>query len=88
MSWITVTVCSLLGTVAPVLDRVGPFADLLRQAFDEAGALALLRRAGSTGQPTGSAAWIKPLARAFARPLAPRHRERASQHDPFGKLSP
>ncbi|HXZ01173.1 MAG TPA: transposase [Stellaceae bacterium] len=82
-------------TTAPVLDRVGPFADFLREAFDEASAFAPLRRSETTGRPIGSEVWIKRLEHAAARPLAPRKRgpkprkrERAPQQDLFRKLSP
>ena len=82
-------------TTAPVLARVGPFADFLAAAFDEASAFTALRRSETTGRPVGSDEWIKRLEQAFARPLAPRKRgpkpretELTSQQNLFGKLSP
>jgi putative transposase len=82
-------------TTAPVLARVGPFADCLAAAFEEASAFAALRRSETAGRLLGSGDWIERLGQAFARPLAPRKRGPkpreagpTSQHDLFGKLSP
>jgi putative transposase len=82
-------------TVAPVLARVGPFADFLGQAFDEDAAFAPLRRAETTGRPIGSEGWIKRLERDHDRPLAPRKRGpkprqslAMTQDGLFSKLSP
>ncbi len=81
-------------TVAPALDRVGPFASVLDEAVDE-DALAPLRRAETTGRPIGSETWIKRLERDHDRVLTPRKRgpaakERAAttQLHLFSKLSP
>jgi REP-associated tyrosine transposase len=82
-------------TTAPVLERVGSFADFLAAAFDQDEAFAALRRSETTGRPVGSQGWITRLERQLARPLAPRKRgpkprepARAAQDDPFSKLSP
>ena len=45
-------------TVAPALERVGPFAAFLDETADADAALIALRRAETTGRPIGSAAWI------------------------------
>lgn len=81
-------------TTAPVLARVGPFADFLAAAFGEAGAFAALRRSETTGRPLGSDDWIERREQAFARPLAPRRSgpkpreaQPTPQHDLFGKLA-
>jgi putative transposase len=83
-----------VATVAPVLERVGPFAGFLDETVDEAAAFAPLRRAESTGRPIGSAAWIESLEQQVARALAPRKRGPKPQEPPtmaadlFRKLSP
>jgi len=82
-------------TTAPVLARVGSFAEFLGATVDQDEAFAALRRSETTGRPIGTADWIRRLERDLARPLAPRKRgpkprEPAStaQDDLFGKLSP
>jgi putative transposase len=85
-------------TTAPVLSRVGPFADFLGAAFDEAGAFFALRHSEITGRPIGPYGWIERLEQAFARPARAARPAQAraeavrssadSQHDLFGKLSP
>jgi putative transposase len=57
-------------TVAPVLERIGPFAAFLDEPVDD-DAFAPLRRAETTGRPIGSAGWIKSLEHQTARLLAP-----------------
>ena len=61
-------------TTAPVLERVGSFADFLAEPFDEAAAFTPLRRSETTGRPIGSDVWIERPEQSFARPLAPRKR--------------
>jgi putative transposase len=61
-------------TVAPVLERVGRFADFLAAPFDEEAAFTPIRRAETTGRPIGTAEWIEGLERALGRPLAARKR--------------
>ena len=82
-------------TTAPVLERVGRFAEFLGEAFDEDAAFTPLRRAETTGRPIGSPGWIQRLERVAARPLAPRRRgpkpckpTKTEQDDMFSKLSP
>jgi len=75
-------------TTAPVLERVGRFADFLVEAFDEDAAFTPLRRLETTGRPVGSAGWIQRLEREVARPLAPRQPAKTPQDDMFSKLSP
>jgi putative transposase len=81
-------------TVAPALERVGPFAAFLGEAFDEEAQFAPLRRAETSGRPTGSAAWIAGLERQLARSIAPRKRGPKPKARPaeggeelFGKVS-
>jgi putative transposase len=80
-------------TVAPVLERVGPFAVFVDEPFDEGADFVPLRRAETTGRPVGSEGWLKRLENQLARPLAPRKRGPkprnpvdTTQHDVFGKL--
>ena len=82
-------------TVAPVLERAGPFAVFVDEPFDEGADFVPLRRAETTGRPVGSEGWLKRLENQLARPLAPRKRGPkprnpvdTTQHDVFGKLSP
>ena len=82
-------------TVAPVLERVGPFAAFVDEPFDEDASFAPLRRAETTGRPVGSEVRLKRLENQLSRPLAPRKRgpkprelADTTQPDLFGKLSP
>jgi len=82
-------------TVAPVLERVGPFAAFLDAPFDESTTFTSWRRSETTGRPIGSAAWIKRLERDFARRLTPSKRgpkprdgQTILQGDLLSKLSP
>ncbi len=82
-------------TVAPVLERVGPFAEFLGEKVDEEVAFAPLRRSETTGRPAGSPEWVTALEQKLSRPLAPRKRgprpreqSGAAQDGLFGKLSP
>jgi len=47
--------------VAPVLDRVGDFSELLTEPFDEDTAYGALRRAETIGPPICDADWLKAL---------------------------
>ena len=83
-----------LVTVAPLLERIGDFADLLEAAEDEA-AVTALRRSRSTGRPLGTAEWLARLEAATTRTLAPRKRgpkprtnAEPDQAELFSKLSP
>ncbi len=59
-------------TVAPVLDRVGPFQAFLDQPFDEGANFEALRRAETIGRPVGSADWIAAVEQQLRRPIARR----------------
>lgn len=61
-------------TVAPVLERTGPFAAFLDTPRDDAAAFLALRRAETVGRPTGDAQWLAKLEQQLARPIAPRKR--------------
>lgn len=61
-------------TVKPVLDRIGDFAAFLAEPFDEDTAYAALRRAESTGRPTGDRDWLRALEQRTGRTLAPQKR--------------
>jgi putative transposase len=61
-------------TVAPVLERVGPFADFLSEPFDEESTFVPLRRSETTGRPAGSPEWVTALEQKPSRRLAPRKR--------------
>jgi putative transposase len=65
--------------VAPVLERVGNFAEFLDEPFDEDTAYAALRRAETIGRPIGDATWLKALEKRTGRALAPAKRGRKSQ---------
>ena len=60
--------------VAPVLNRVGDFADFLNGAFDEKMEFESLRRSETTGRPLGATRWIANLETQTGRALAPRKR--------------
>ena len=82
-------------TVAPVLERLGPFAAFLDEASDDEAAYGPLWRAEKTGRPIGGEAWIRRLEQDFDRPLAPRKRGPAPREPAatgreglFSKLSP
>jgi putative transposase len=59
-------------TVAPVLDRVGPFQAFLDEPFDEVANFEALRRAEKIGRPVGSADWIAAVEQQLRRPIARR----------------
>jgi putative transposase len=61
-------------SVAPALERVGPFAAFLAEGFDEEAGFAPLRQAERTGRPIGAETWIAGLEHDFSRALAPRKR--------------
>jgi len=66
-----------LVTVAPLLARVGRFADFLRTPGDgEAERLAALKAAESTGRPVGAEPFIADLERRLGRTLRPGKRGR------------
>jgi putative transposase len=80
--------------VAPVPERVGPFAVFADEPFDDGADFARVLRAETTGRPVGSEGWRKRLEHKLARPLVPRKRgpkprnlPDTMQHDLFGKLS-
>ncbi|MBL8553905.1 MAG: transposase [Phenylobacterium sp.] len=60
-----------LVTVAPVLERVDRFADLIENDGDEA-AFTALRAAEQTGRPLGAADFVADLERLLGRPIARR----------------
>jgi putative transposase len=59
--------------VAPLLERIGDFADFLETREDEAAVMAI-RRSRSTGRPVGAADWIEALEAQTGRRLAPARR--------------
>jgi putative transposase len=61
--------------VAPLLDRVGNFADFLGTTEDQQATRAL-RMAETTGRPLGSASWVAELEDRTGRALAPQRRGR------------
>ncbi len=64
-------------TVAPLLDRIDRFADLLDEPGDEdVQRFGALRAAETTGRPVGAAAFIADLERSLGRVLTPRKRGR------------
>ncbi|MEM6460523.1 MAG: hypothetical protein AAF724_01255 [Pseudomonadota bacterium] len=63
-------------TVAPVLERTGPFAKFLSEPFDEAQAFGALRRAETVGRPIGEAKWLSALEQQTGRTLLPGKRGR------------
>jgi putative transposase len=82
-------------TVAPVLERVGPFDIFVDEPFDEGADFVPLRRAETTGRPVGSEVWLRRLEHQLARPLArrkrgpkPRNLADTTQPGLFNKLSP
>lgn len=85
-----------LVTVAPVLERTGPFAAFLDQPFDAERDFTPLRRSETSGRPVGSEAWIENLESELTRTLRPRRRGPkpreespvSSSGDIFSKLSP
>lgn len=60
--------------VAPMLERIGEFADFLDETFDEDRDYAALRRGETIGRPVGDPAWLKALEKRVGRALAPRRR--------------
>ncbi len=62
--------------VAPVLERVGDFAQFLGEPFDEVVAFAPLRRAETIGRPVGNTDWLKMLEKQTGRVLMPQKRGR------------
>jgi putative transposase len=61
-------------SVAPALERVGPFGAFLGTGFDETETYAALRRSETSGRPAGGADWVGDLERLLHRPIAPRKR--------------
>ncbi|MDF2371371.1 MAG: transposase [Rhizobiaceae bacterium] len=64
--------------VAPVLERVGDFAQFLGKPFDEDAAYAPLRRAETIGRPFGDTDWLKRLEKQTGRVLMAQKRGRKS----------
>ena len=62
--------------VAPVLERVGDFAQFLGEPFDEDAAYAPLRRAETIGRPVGDTDWLKMLEKQTGRVLMAQKRGR------------
>tara|TARA_R110002153_G_scaffold112608_1_gene254729 strand:- start:1143 stop:1463 length:321 start_codon:yes stop_codon:yes gene_type:complete len=62
--------------VAPVLERVGDFAQFLGEPFDEDAAYAPLKRAETIGRPVGDTDWLRMLERQTGRVLMPQKRGR------------
>lgn len=60
--------------VAPALERVGNFADLLGEPFDKALSYAALRKAESVGRPVGSPEWVADMEQRTGLMLAPQKR--------------
>jgi len=82
-------------TVAPALERIGPFGDFLSDSIDEEAAFALLRKGEKTGRPIGSESWVAGLERDFGRALVPgkrgpkaKERSATGEAGLFSKLSP
>jgi putative transposase len=65
-----------LVTVAPVLERYGPFADFLGESHDDDDAWRRLRMSETSGRPLGSRAWLEQLEAKTGRSLAPKKRGR------------
>ena len=65
--------------VAPMLKRVGNFAEFLDAPFDEDTAYAALRRAETIGRPIGKPQWLKALEKRTGRSLTPGNRGRKPQ---------
>jgi putative transposase len=63
-----------LVSVAPVLERVGRFADLLELSPHEQARLAAFEADGGAGRPLGSPAFIEKAERLLGRRLQPRRR--------------
>lgn len=61
-------------TVAPALGRVGDFAALPDEAFDEAFPYAATRKAERIGRPVGSLQWIEDMEAKTGRTLKPQKR--------------
>ncbi|MDB5971945.1 MAG: transposase [Hydrocarboniphaga sp.] len=81
-------------TVAPLLQRVGNFAQLL-DTEEDANAVRAIRRPRSTGRPVGGDEWIRNLEAHTRRPLAPAKRgpkpaagQGEDQVDMFHTVSP
>ena len=64
-------------TVAPVLERVGPFIAFVDEPFDEGAGFAPLPHADPTRRPVSSEVWVKRLENQLSRPLAPRKRRQS-----------
>ncbi len=67
--------------VAPVLARVGDFAQFLDEPFDEDTAYPALRCAETIGRPLGDAGWLKALEARTGPSLAPAKRGRKATLD-------
>jgi putative transposase len=80
--------------MAPLLQRIGAFADFLAAREEEAAVMAI-RRSYSTGRPVGAAEWIRLLEGQTRRHLAaakrgpkPKAATSPGSHDPFSRVSP
>ncbi|MDF1778320.1 MAG: hypothetical protein P1V13_20015 [Rhizobiaceae bacterium] len=60
--------------VAPVLGRVGDFAQFLGEPFAEDATYASLRRGETIGRPVGETEWLKTLERQAGRVLVAQER--------------
>ncbi|MEM6464208.1 MAG: transposase [Pseudomonadota bacterium] len=74
-------------TVAPVMERTGPFARFLREPFDEAETFGALRHAQTVGRPIGEAKWMSALKQHTGRTLLPGKRGRKPKKRGLSMLS-